>query len=46
MVEQDAGHALEIGHRAYVLENGAVTLTGPAAQVADDPMVRTAYLGM
>jgi branched-chain amino acid transport system ATP-binding protein len=46
LVEQDAGHALEVGHRAYVLENGVITLAGRAAELADNPQVRTAYLGI
>jgi branched-chain amino acid transport system ATP-binding protein len=46
LVEQDAGHALEIAQRAYVLENGLVTLTGQASDLADDPRVREAYLGV
>jgi branched-chain amino acid transport system ATP-binding protein len=46
LVEQDAGHALEIAQRAYVLENGHITLTGQAAALADDPRVREAYLGV
>lgn len=46
LVEQDAGAALEVCGYAYVLENGVVTLHGPSAQVADDPTVRSAYLGV
>jgi len=46
LVEQDAGAALEVAQQAYVLENGRVTLAGRAAQLADDPAVRTAYLGV
>jgi len=46
LVEQDAGAALEVAARAYVLENGRVTLTGPAAELAADPRVRAAYLGV
>jgi branched-chain amino acid transport system ATP-binding protein len=46
LVEQDAGAALEVSQEAYVLENGAVTLHGPSDQVADDPTVRSAYLGV
>jgi branched-chain amino acid transport system ATP-binding protein len=46
LVEQDAGHALELARRAYVLENGRITLAGRAAQLADDPRVRDAYLGV
>ena len=46
LVEQDAGAALEVAARAYVLENGQITMDGPAARLADDPRVRTAYLGV
>ena len=45
LVEQDAGAALELARRAYVLENGQVTLSGPAAELAGDERVRAAYLG-
>ena len=45
LVEQDAGAALEICGYAYVLENGSVTLHGPAAEVMENPAVRSAYLG-
>ena len=46
LVEQDAGAALSVAQRAYVLENGRITLAGPAGELADDPRVRTAYLGV
>ena len=46
LVEQDAGAALEVADDAYVLENGRVALNGPAAQLAGDPRVRAAYLGL
>jgi branched-chain amino acid transport system ATP-binding protein len=46
LVEQDAGAALEAASRAYVLENGRITLSGPAATLANDSRVRTAYLGL
>ena len=46
LVEQDAGHALEIARRAYVLENGHITLTAPSADLLTDPRIRTAYLGI
>jgi len=46
LVEQDAGHALEIAQRAYVLENGRITLDGPTADLLADPRVRAAYLGV
>jgi branched-chain amino acid transport system ATP-binding protein len=46
LVEQDAGHALEIATRAYVLENGRITLAGLAGELAGDARVREAYLGV
>ena len=45
LVEQDAGAALEIAHRGYVLELGRITLAGTAAELAADPRMRVAYLG-
>ena len=45
LVEQDAGAALEVAQRAYVLENGRISLSGAAAELADDARVREAYLG-
>jgi branched-chain amino acid transport system ATP-binding protein len=45
LVEQDAGHALEIAQRAYVLENGRSPSTAPRRPLAD-PRVRAAYLGV
>jgi branched-chain amino acid transport system ATP-binding protein len=46
LVEQDVLVALDAAHRAYVLENGRVVLSGLAAEVRDDPGVRRAYLGL
>ncbi len=45
LVEQNASAALEVADRAYVLENGRITLSGPAWKVAQDPAVVAAYLG-
>lgn len=45
LVEQNAKAALKIADRAYVLESGRVTLSGPAAELAEDPRVIEAYLG-
>ena len=45
LVEQDAGAALEVAQRAYVLENGRIVLSGPASELADDARVQAAYLG-
>lgn len=45
LVEQNARAALKIADRAYVVETGSVTLSGPAAELAADPRVVEAYLG-
>ncbi|MCH1995154.1 ABC transporter ATP-binding protein [Achromobacter xylosoxidans] len=46
LIEQNARAALQVADYAYVLETGAVTLEGPAAQVAEDPRVVEVYLGL
>jgi branched-chain amino acid transport system ATP-binding protein len=46
LVEQNAQMALSIANRAYVLETGRIVLSGPAKQIADNPQVKTAYLGV
>jgi branched-chain amino acid transport system ATP-binding protein len=46
LVEQDVLVALEAADRGYVLENGRVALSGPAADLAGNPDVRRAYLGV
>ena len=45
LVEQNAKLALQVSARAYVLENGRMTLSGPAATLRADPAIRHAYLG-
>jgi branched-chain amino acid transport system ATP-binding protein len=45
LVEQNARLALEVSHRAYVLEGGLVTLTGEGKTLLHDPRIREAYLG-
>jgi branched-chain amino acid transport system ATP-binding protein len=45
LVEQNASLSLEIASRAYVLERGRITVSGPAAELADDPQIMEAYLG-
>jgi branched-chain amino acid transport system ATP-binding protein len=45
LVEQNATQALQLSHRAYVLETGSVVKSAPAAELLDDPSVREAYLG-
>ena len=46
LVEQNAGAALAIADRAYVIENGVITMSGAAADVRSDNRVREAYLGV
>jgi branched-chain amino acid transport system ATP-binding protein len=45
MVEQNANMALSIAHRAYVLQTGQVVLSGTAAELRVNPLIREAYLG-
>ncbi len=45
MVEQNANMALSIAHRAYVLQTGEVVLSGPAAELRQNDMIKHAYLG-
>jgi branched-chain amino acid transport system ATP-binding protein len=45
MVEQNANMALSIASRAYVLQTGQVVLSGAAAELRQNPMIREAYLG-
>jgi branched-chain amino acid transport system ATP-binding protein len=46
LVEQNVALSLKLASRAYVLENGRVTLTGSGAELLADDRVRTAYLGI
>ncbi|HYG58935.1 MAG TPA: ABC transporter ATP-binding protein [Symbiobacteriaceae bacterium] len=45
LVEQNANMALSVAHRAYVLETGTISLSGPAQELREHPSVRAAYLG-
>ena len=45
LVEQNARRALEISHRGYVMESGAISLAGASAELLDNARVREAYLG-
>ncbi len=45
LVEQNAEKALSIADRAYVMENGAITLSGTGAELSASEKVREAYLG-
>jgi branched-chain amino acid transport system ATP-binding protein len=44
LVEQNAFHALRLAHRAYVMVNGKITMTGTGAELLKRPEVRAAYL--
>jgi branched-chain amino acid transport system ATP-binding protein len=46
LVEQDVGFAFRCSDRAVVLEHGQVAREGPTAQIAADPYVKQAYLGV
>ena len=46
LVEQNANLALKIADRAYVLENGRVTMHDKAQTLMNDDSVRAAYLGI
>lgn len=45
LVEQNAFKALSIADRAYVLEQGCITMEGDAKVIAADPTIKEAYLG-
>jgi len=45
LVEQNAKLALQAAHRGYVMESGAITMTGNAQDMLHDPRVQAAYLG-
>lgn len=45
IVEQNAVMALELSHRAYVLDTGRMVLSGKSADIANNPKVKKAYLG-
>ena len=44
LVEQNAFHALKLAHRAYVMVNGEITMTGTGRELLSRPEVRAAYL--
>ena len=46
LVEQNAQQALSRSDRAYILETGSVTRTGPARELLADDSIRAAYLGV
>jgi branched-chain amino acid transport system ATP-binding protein len=46
LVEQNVGQSLEIAHRAYVLENGAIVFRGTSAELLANAELKRAYLGL
>ncbi len=44
LVEQNAFHALKLAHRAYVMVNGLITMSGTGRELLSRPEVRAAYL--
>ena len=46
LVEQNASLALELSHRAYVLETGNIALEGRGQDLLEDPRVQASYLGI
>jgi len=46
LVEQNVALSLKLASRAYVLENGRITLTGSGDELLADDRVRSAYLGI
>jgi branched-chain amino acid transport system ATP-binding protein len=46
LVEQNAHKALEVAHRAYVLETGSIVKTGSGKELLSSPDVQRAYLGI
>ena len=46
LVEQNVVQSLEIAARGFILENGAVALSGTAGDLLDDPELQRIYLGL
>jgi branched-chain amino acid transport system ATP-binding protein len=44
LVEQNAFHALKLAHRAYVMVNGRITMSGTGSELLASPEIRAAYL--
>jgi branched-chain amino acid transport system ATP-binding protein len=44
LVEQNAFHALRLAHRAYVMVNGLINMSGTGAELLANPQIRAAYL--
>jgi branched-chain amino acid transport system ATP-binding protein len=46
LAEQDVHKTLDVAQHAYVVENGRIAAAGPAADIAGDPRIKQAYLGL
>ena len=46
LIEQNVYHSLKISNRSYVLENGAIALTGTGEELLQNPHIRKTYLGL
>jgi branched-chain amino acid transport system ATP-binding protein len=46
LVEQNVVQSLELASRAYILAEGQCVMSGPAAEIAADPQLKRAYLGL
>jgi len=46
LAEQDVHRSLDVAQQAYVVENGRIAAHGAAADIASDPRVKQAYLGL
>ena len=46
LIEQNVPQSLEIADRAYVLENGRITLEGDSKGLLQEELIRKAYLGL
>lgn len=46
LVEQNVVRSLALAHRAYILEQGEIVLSGAAVALAADPALQKAYLGL
>jgi branched-chain amino acid transport system ATP-binding protein len=46
LIDQNVNYALQIAHRAYVLENGRMVMQGEGTSLLEDPYLKKAYLGI
>ena len=46
LVEQNIFHSLSLSHRAYVLENGSIVMSGTGKDLLTNPHIRQSYLGL